>query len=159
MDTKDITLFESGDGGEMAIIANDLSLSETLYQQVYLALFGGNIEANSKVLNLPTEEQFGYWGNNLFYKEFPAQQFNSNTERTIISVALNSEGRLKIIQAIADDLQYLSELLQFKVEVFFPDRDKMRIIVSLKEKGNQEDKILQMVYNNAKNELIIEKII
>jgi len=44
METKDILLYESGDGGEMSIQSNDLALAETLYMQVYLAMFGGNVE-------------------------------------------------------------------------------------------------------------------
>lgn len=37
--TKDINLHESGSGGEISIINNDLVLGEALFQQVYLALF------------------------------------------------------------------------------------------------------------------------
>ncbi len=159
MDTKDILLFENGDGGEMAIISNDLVLSEQLYQQVYLALFGGNIEANTKNDVLVSEQRFDWWGNALFFDETTNRQFNSNTERMLLNVALNSSGRLKIIQAVTDDLKYLSDLLDSNVDVQFFDTNKIRIIVVFKPKGNQEDKVLQFVYDNAKNELIIEKTI
>ena len=42
MITKDLNIFESGDGGELSIINEDLLFGESLYQQIYLALFGGN---------------------------------------------------------------------------------------------------------------------
>lgn len=159
MQTKDILLFESGDGGEMAIISNDLMLSETLYQQVYLALFGGNVEANTKSDTLINEERFDWWGNSLFFKENTASQFNSNTERILSEVVLNSSGRLKVIQAVTDDLVYLNGLLDYSVDVELFGNDKIRIIVNFTQKGNQESKILQLVYDNSKNEVIIEKTI
>jgi len=159
MDTKDILLYESGSGGEMSIASNDLVMGENLYQQVYLALFGGNIEANTKPDILLNEERFDWWGNTLFFKDKPTRQFNSNTERTLLDVVLNSSGRLRIIQAVNDDLVYLSELLNSTVDVEFFNTNKIRIIVMFSPKTNQENKVLQLVYDNAKNELIIEKII
>jgi len=159
MDTKDILLYESGSGGEMSIASNDLVMGENLYQQVYLALFGGNVEANTKPDILFNEERFDWWGNALFFKDKPTRQFNSNTERTLLDVVLNSSGRLRIIQAVNDDLAYLSELLNSTVDVEFFNENKIRIIVMFSPKTNQENKVLQLVYDNAKNELIIEKII
>jgi hypothetical protein len=38
----DITIFESGDGGDLALINDDLATIEGLTNQVYLAWFGGN---------------------------------------------------------------------------------------------------------------------
>lgn len=159
MDTRDINLHESGSGGEIAIVSNDLLMSEMLYQQVYLALFGGNIESNTKNDVLRGEERFDYWANSLVWQTQPTRQFNSNTERTIQNIVLNSSGRLELLRAVNDDLQYLSNLLNFTVDVQFVDSNKVRIIVNFTAKGNQEDKVLQLVYDNAKGELIIEKII
>lgn len=159
MNTKDILLYESGDGGEMAILNNDLELGETLYQQVYLALFGGQLQANTRTDYLPSEERFDWWGNSLFFEETPNVQFNSNTERILDNVALNSSGRLAIIQAVNDDLTYLGELLNYEIDAEIIESNKVRIIVSFSQKTNQQDKVLQLVYDNAKNELIIEKVI
>lgn len=159
METKDILLYESGDGGEMAILSNDLELGETLYQQVYLSLFGGNLKANTRIDNLISEELFDWWGNSLFFSENPSKQFNSKTERTLDNVALNSSGRLVILQAVKDDLSYLSELLNYNVDVELFGVNKIRIIINFTQKTNQENKTLQLVYDNAKNELIIEKVI
>lgn len=159
METKDILIYESGDGGEMAIINKDLALAETLYQQVYLALFGGNVEQNTTNNSLITEQNFDWWGNSLILEESPSEQFNSNTERTLNTTALNSAGRLTIIRAVESDLEYLSSLLNYFVDVDFPQRDKVRISVYFTPKDNQQDRVLVMVYDNAKNEVIIEKTI
>lgn len=157
MVTKDINLHESGNGGEMAIVSNDLLMGESLFQQVYLALFGGNVEAVTRGDELITEERFDWWGNSLFFAETPTKQFNSITERTINSVALNGQGRLAIINAVNEDLSYLTELLNYSIDVEILAVNKIRIIINFTPKSNQENRVLQLVYDNAKNELIIEK--
>ena len=159
MNTKDINLHESGSGGEMAIVSNDLLMGEALFQQVYLALFGGNVEANTIGNELISEERFDYWQNPLFFAETPSKQFNSNTERELQKVVLNTSGRLKIIQTVSDDLEYLSNLLKYDVDVQFVSTNHIRIIINFAQKGSQENRVLQMVYDNAKGELIIEKTI
>lgn len=159
MVTKDINLHESGNGGEMAIVSNDLLMGESLFQQVYLALFGGNIEAVTRGDELITEERFDYWANPLFFSEIPSKQFNSITEKTINSVALNSQGRLSIINAVNEDLSYLTELLNYSIDVQIFEVNKIRIIINFTPKNNQQSRVLQLVYDNAKNELIIERTI
>lgn len=157
--TTDILLYESGDGGEFSIQSGDLALTESLFNQVYLALFGGNVASNTKREYLPTEERFDYWANSLIWVNEPIKQFNSNTERVLQEVALNSSGRLAILQAVNDDLQYLNSLLDFAAESEIISVNKIRIIVNFTAKGNQQDRVLQLVYDNAKNEIIIEQTI
>ena len=159
MNTKDINLHESGSGGEMAIVSNDLLMGEALFQQVYLALFGGNVEANTIGNELLSEERFDYWQNPLFFSETPSKQFNSNTERELQKVVLNTSGRLEIIKTVREDLEYLSNLLKYDVDVQFVGTNHIRIIINFAQKGSQENRVLQMVYDNAKGELIIEKTI
>lgn len=159
MVTKDINLHESGNGGEMAIFSNDLLMGESLFQQVYLALFGGNVESVTRGDELITEERFDWWGNSLFFSETPTKQLNSITEKTINSVALNGQGRLAIINAVNEDLSYLTKLLNYSIDVEILAVNKIRIIINFTPKSNQENRVLQLVYDNAKNELIIEKTI
>lgn len=159
METTDIALYETGSGGDFAIENNDLLMAETLYQQIYLALFGGNPQASTKQAYLATEDRFDYWGNSLIWKDVKTKQFNSQTERTILETALNSSGRLAIVQAVNQDLEYLKAVIDLSVEVELLSTNKLRIIVSFRGKTNQQDKVLQLVYDNAKNEVIIEKII
>lgn len=159
MNTKDINLHESGSGGEMSIAFNDLLMGESLFQQVYLAFFGGNIEVNTRGDELISEERFDWWGNPLFFSEFPNKQFNSNTERTLLNIVMNSVGRLSLIQSMNEDLQYLNDLLNHDVDVQFISNNLIRLIVNFTPKGIQENKILQLIYDNAKQELIIEKTI
>lgn len=159
MNTTDIHLFEIGSGGDFAIVNNDLLMGESLYQQIYLALFGGNIQASTKPSYLASEERFDYWGNSLIWKDVKTKQFNSKTERTLGNVALNSSGRLSILQAVNNDLDYLKGVVDFVVEVGIESVSRISITVNFSEKTNQQDKVLQMVWNNSKNEVIITKFI
>ena len=159
MNTTDIHLFETGSGGDFAIVNDDLLMGESLYQQIYLALFGGNIQASTKQSYLESEERFDYWGNSLIWKDVKTKQFNSETERTLGNVALNSSGRLSILQAVNNDLDYLKGVVDFTVEVGIDSVSRISITVNFKEKTNQQDKVLHMVWNNSKNEVIITKLI
>jgi len=159
MNTTDIHLFETGSGGDFAIVNDDLLMGESLYQQIYLALFGGNIQASTKPSYLASEERFDYWGNSLIWKDVKTKQFNSETERILGNVALNSSGRLSILQAVNNDLDYLKGVVDFTVEVGIESVSRISITVSFSEKTNQQDRVLQMVWNNSKNEVIITKLI
>jgi phage gp46-like protein len=159
MNTTDIHLFETGTGGDFAILNDDLLMSETLHQQVYLALFGGNVEANTKASYLESEERFDYWGNSFIWSDAPTKQFNSETERVLGSVALNSSGRLSILQAASKDLDYLKNVINYTVDVSINSISKMSISISFTEKSNQQNRLLQLVWDNSKKEVLINKII
>ena len=159
MNTTDIHLFETGSGGDFALLNDDLLMSETLYQQIYLALFGGNIEASTKASYLESEERFDYWGNSLIWIDAKTKQFNSETERVLGSIALNSSGRLSIIQAVNKDLDYLKNVIDFNVEVAIEAVSRLSISVSFSGKSNQQNRLLQMVWDNSKKEIIINKVI
>lgn len=159
MITKDLLLYENGDGGELAILYDDLLLVEELYQQVYIAFFGGNTAQNTKDKYLSGEERFDYWANTLIWKEKPSKQFNSFTERTLNSVALNGAGRIEILRAMEKDLSYLSDVLIATLDVEFLSLNKIKLIIEFKQKSNQENKVLQLVYDNAKNEVILDLVI
>ena len=159
MSTKDINLFESGSGGEMRILNSDLLMAETIYQTIYLALYGGNVEQSTTSEETDLEENFDYWGNQLFYSNNPDKWFNSQTERTLSTVALNGEGRKLIEDAVNADLQFLNNVVNFEVEVNIAANNKAEIIIAISEFQNQSDRQLKMVWENSRNELIIQEII
>lgn len=159
MTTRDIHLYESGSGGQLALINNDIALTEVLYNQFYLALFGGNIDASTTGNEINGQIRNDYWANSLFFADNSVKQFNSNTERVLDSVVLNSSGRLEIERAVNEDLSYLKNIVNFTVNVYFDQTNKVVIEVKFSKKTDQEEKILQLVYDNAKNEIIIDRII
>ena len=159
MSTKDINLFEGGSGGEMRILNSDLLLTETIYQTIYLALYGGNVEQDTTEDESDLEENFDYWGNQLFYSNNPDKWFNSQTERVLSTVALNGEGRRLIEDAVNADLQFLNNVVNFEVEVSISSNNRAEIAIFISEFQNQSDRQLKMVWENSKNELIIQEII
>ena len=140
--SKDINLYESGSGGELYISNGDIALVETLYQTIYIALFGGNVEDDN------------YWANALLFADKPKKQYVSETERTLQNVTINSSGRLKIKKAVENDLSYIKNIANYEVNVVILSADKIEILITL-ESGTE----FQFIWDNAKSEIIIEKTI
>lgn len=106
----DVAVGESdGNGGDIQLLGNDLAIVYGNENQTYLALFGGNVEENTASVQ-PGKERFDWWGNTLLFGNQQARQYNSNFERTLNQVPLNSEGRVKLENAAKDDLKYLSAI-------------------------------------------------
>lgn len=158
MNTKDLSIYESGNGGELQVVNNDLVLSESLFNQVYLSLFGGNLEASTRGDEPFNQERFDYWQNSLFNSEFPSKQLNSQTEILLTNLVLNSSGRLQLIQAVTNDLDYLRGFIKFSADVSFESSNIVKIIIKFELKSNDND-TFTFVYDNSKNELITEIII
>ncbi len=155
--TKDLHIYESGSGGDLALQNNDLLLSETLYQSIYLSLFGGNIEASTTGQEIAEEERFDYWANSLIFKNKASKQFNSETERVLREVTINSSGRLKIKTAVENDLSFIKSFASVEVFVNLLSTDKIEIKINVKQ--NSKDASIQFLWDNAKNEVIIEQVI
>lgn len=158
-DTKDLHLFESGSGGELSLLNNDLELSESLFQVIYISLFGGNLEASTKGNEVDGQERFDYWGNQLLFSEQPQKQFNSETERVLNTTVLNSSGRILIQQAVETDLNFLNQIAQTQIEVSILDENQLQILIRMQALSNQQTTTLTFVYNNASNEIINQRTI
>lgn len=152
--TRDIHVFENGNGGNFAKISNDLVLSESLFQVIYISMFGGNVEASTQGNEIESQERFDYWGNSLIWPNNTEKQFNSETERALTNNVLNSSGRLIIEQAVKNDLEVISQIADFEVEVSITSESKVQINISLSSIPNQSDKFYQFIWDNAKNEVI-----
>jgi hypothetical protein len=157
--TRDLHVFESGNGGELALLSGDLVLVESLYQTIYIALFGGNVEASTLGNEIDSEERNDYWANALIFKNKPSKQFNSNTERTLSNVTINTSGRLKIQSAVEQDLFFLKKIVDFEVNIVILDINKIQIDLKLEEIPNQSDKQFQFIWDNAEKQIISDNII
>jgi hypothetical protein len=157
--TRDLHLYESGSGGELAFLKGDLVLTETLYQSIYISLFGGNIEASTIGNEILGQERLDFWGNSLVFANSPDKQFNSQTEKVLSETALNSRGRLTIQRAVESDLSFLNNIAKFAVEIFILDSNKVRVDIKMKTIPNQEENIYRFIWDNARNEVIINRTI
>ena len=75
---EDILLYETGNGGDLLLQNKDIELVNPLYQQVYVALFGGNIQAITKGDEIEGQIREDWWGNSLFFQEQPAKGTTSS---------------------------------------------------------------------------------
>jgi len=159
MSTKDINLFENGSGGEIAIIDDDIGLTEQIYQQAYLALYGGNVEASTEPNTPANELRNDWWGNALLFSDTPEKQFNSTTERVLRTTVPNSSGRITILRAVEYDMQYLKNVANVTVNVVILSTYKIEITVVLTRPQNQQDVVMQILWDGAKDEMIVNRII
>ncbi len=105
----DLAVKETGNGGDLVLRGADLAVIYSIENEAYLATFGGNPEQDTPAV-ITEEQSYDYWANDLLYKGNSSVQFNSQTERTLDLRGLNSEQRLKIEEAIKNDLKYMQEL-------------------------------------------------
>lgn len=100
----DLAILESGNGGDVSMNGNDLAVYYLDENDIYLRMFGGNIEQDTKINRKIGDQDFSYWGNKLLLNNDPNLTFNSVTERTLNSTPLTSAGRAIIESAIKKDL-------------------------------------------------------
>lgn len=155
---KDILLYESGNGGDIAIAGGDIQTTQQLLQQVYLACFGGNVVAQTTGQVLAGEQRADWWGNSLFLGQNKSKQYNSATEKALLQTPLNSKGRLIIKQAVESDLTYLSTIATVTIEVIINSTNKVTIMVKLVQ-ANQQNSQINFIWDSLKQQVIVEKII
>lgn len=126
-----------GNGGDLQQLGNDLAVVYGQENQVYLALFGGNVDGNTS-----TTIGSGWWGNKLLYGNDTSKQFNSSTERMLNTTALNSGGLVKIQNSVKADLAYLKatvdvsvtmpavNTVKIEVRVIYPDGPRRLSIIT-----------------------------
>lgn len=155
---SDIKLIETGNGGDIELIGKDLAMLEGFGNMIYLALFGGNPQGRSSSAptgkRIPTEQAFDWWGNNLLMPNDLGQQFNSLTEYTLNTTALNSSGRIQIEQAVLKDLAFMKDFATVSVTVTIEHVDRVRITIKLQEPDNIEQKEFQYIWDGTKQDLI-----
>jgi len=120
---NDILLYESGNGGELQLLADDLATTNSLTNQVYIALFGGG-----------DADWFGNDSENINLAQ------NSTFEKTLQTVALNSNGLRALENAARADLSFIPDV---KVEAFLFSSNKLQLSVIITEN------IINFVFENG----------
>lgn len=148
-------MIETGDGGDYVRIGAttiDLERVDGLQNMAYLALFGGNVETNTKEF-APTEQRFDYWANSLLFANNTAIQFNSDTERLLNNVALTTESRLLIQQSVERDLAFMKAFSTVTVEVAITATDRVEILMRFQEPSNLETNEFVYIWDATEREL------
>lgn len=149
----DIALLESGSGGDFTINGNDVAIDYSIANDIYLRMFGGNVEADTKNPRQTNEQDFSYWGNSFITNQI--QQFNSLTERTLKTTPLTSFGIVIIENAIKKDLNTLPGLNSISVKIVSINRINIVLKIIL---PNNENKIVSfaLVINKENGDFDIE---
>lgn len=128
----DLAIIESGNGGDLQLVGQDLSVIYGIENMPYLGMFGGNHEADTKPTEVK-EQSFDFWANNLLFSEDINIQFNSTCERALKNNPLTSEGRTNIENSIKEDLKFMSSFATVKVTATITDTDRIDIIIRIKQ--------------------------
>ena len=150
----DIEIIETGNGGDLNRKGNDLAVIFGFQNMPYLAMFGGNPEADTPQIRLENEQSFDYWGNSLLWSNNKGMQFNSLTERALNTTPLTSAGRLIIEEAIKKDLEFMRDFAEITVETEIIATDVIKISIWLKEPDNLEVKEYIYIWDGIKLDLI-----
>jgi ethanolamine utilization cobalamin adenosyltransferase len=157
----DISIFETGSGGDVVLNQNGVETTEGLFNLVYLAIFGGNVQPENAV-----EDQSGlqfrkdWWGNQLVFNDRPQIQYTSNTERILTEVVLNSSGRATIASAIRDDLKAIEDIVQVDaVDVRITGTDKCEFRIRILEPDNLQPREFVFIWEAGRLEVITEATI
>ena len=135
----DLAVLETLDGGDLQKVGSDMAMVYGLENQVYLALFGGN--PGYPTTTDRDSEAFDWWGNKLFMRSEPSQQFNSLFEKKMLDVALTSQGRVELEEAAKKDLEFLKEVATITVSVTIVSDDHIRLYIKMIILDSAETKI------------------
>ena len=154
----DLALHETGDGGDIQLVGNDLVTTGSIFNQIYMALFGGN-QVPTTGTELETEQRLDWWANALLFQDQPEIQMNSNLEKTFNEVALNSSGRLQIEETVKSLLAFLSDVAEISVETSVIEIDKIQITILAQEPDNIQEQAFIFIWDATKEEIIIPSTI
>lgn len=84
----DILIYETGQGGDFVLQGNDIARVLGVENGPYLAMFGGT----------------GHWADYMT----PDNPYNSKTEEVLKNTPLTSAGRIAVLNAVNEDLEYLN---------------------------------------------------
>lgn len=147
-------IVETGSGGDLVLQGNNLLTTEGIFNNPYLALFGGNVEQVTPVTRPENTEMFDWWGNSLLFQNNQAIQFNSITEKTLNETALNSAGLVRIQQAVLSDLSFMTGFAEITVTVEMVTVDRIRITIEMQEPTNKQGVEFVYLWDATKNEMI-----
>jgi hypothetical protein len=141
----DLAILETGSGGDLQLVGNDLAVVNGIENMPYLAMFGGSKESTvaGQAGVAQNAQSFDWWGNALLMPSTPDTQFNSRVEWILNSVPLTSAGRIQIQNTIIDDLQFMSPAAKIKVTVTITSDDRIDIEIVLSQSvGSQQVQII-----------------
>lgn len=158
----DLAIQETGDGGDVIFKGGDLVMTNGIFNMVYLALFGGNIEQTTSEANDPSgdkKQRFDWWGNSVVFQDQSERQMNSLFERSLVDTTLTSAGISRLEEIAKQDLAFLSDYAQVSVSISLEGHNRASIEVVLIEPESTAQSSLRLLWNGTKLEQIKEETI
>jgi hypothetical protein len=155
----DLVVYESGNGGDLQLLGNDLATTDSFFNMPYLGWFGGNPGFVTTGNEIESEQRFDWWGNELLFPNQEEIQFNSFLEDILNNTAVDSSGRNTIRNFATRDLNFLGTFATVTVDVVILDDNKVSILAKMGEPDNLDVKTFQFIWDATKKELIEEKIL
>lgn len=133
----DFVLYETLNGGSKFFYdkKKDLQTTRSLFTYVYVLLMGGNVESSTTGAEQPREKRLDFWGNAAFYPNIPEKWINSSFERAINKTELSSVGRIKLEQALNDDLRKLRIYGKVNASVAITGANRINAEISMQDVG------------------------
>jgi phage gp46-like protein len=150
----DISMIETGNGGDLVRTTRDLKTIDGFENMIYLSMFGGNVEGDTPVQRLDSQQAVDYWGNTVAFAQDQGMQFNSQTERSLIENALTSAGRSLIEQAVKNDLIWMKVLARIGVSVSIIGIDKVLIAIRVIRPDNLQQRDFIYIWDATLKELL-----
>ena len=148
---EDISLFETGSGGDIELLGNDIASTSGLFNMVFMAWFGGNPGFSTTGNELESELRSDWFGNSLLFNNEQEIQFNSTLENVLNTTALDSSGRITIEEAAKKDLEFMKDIADVSVDVSILSDDKVSIFAKIKEPENIQVQEYQFIWDGLKN--------
>ena len=158
----DVVVYENGDGGDVYFSGGDLEVTNSLFNQIYLALFGGNVEQTTREAEPQDEEsvqRFDWWGNSVLFNDNPEQQFNSLFERALKETPLNSNGRLILESTAKQDLEFMNKIAEIDVQIQLVDTSRARINITFNQPEGIGERLLVFLWDGTRLEDIKHKLV
>lgn len=145
---QDVLILETLNGGDLNKVAGDLALAKGWENMPYIALFGGNVRQSTPTERVDGEQNFDWFGN--AFESDPSIQINSQTERVLSEVNLNSNGRILIEQAVNSDLEFMRAFATVNVEVSIISDDRVHIDIAIIEPTNLQNNQYRYIWDSTK---------
>lgn len=145
---QDVLILETLNGGDLNKVAGDLALAKGWENMPYIALFGGNVKQSTPTERVDGEQNFDWFGN--AFETETGLQINSQTERVLSQVNLNSNGRILIEQAVNADLEFMREFATVNVDVSIISDDRVQIDIAIIEPTNLQNKQYRYIWDSTK---------
>ncbi len=149
----DLRLIKRRQGFDFVSGKSGLVTVENFETMIPIALFGGNVAGSTPSKRREAQQNKDWWGNATLLQNEKQQQFNSATERTLSSVALNSSGREKIQRAVEGDLLFMSDFADVSVNVSLVSVDRLRISIQIIRPDNLNQTEFVYIWDNLEKEI------